>query len=687
MKRPGAWHGDKYYFGVHYDMHVRRDDPAIGARLNVDDLVANLKAMKCDWVQTDCKGHPGVTGWKSRVPAATVNPHIRRDMMKVWREATARLKLPLHCHYSGIIDNAAAEKFPAWEVVPASPPEKPPSMRKICPRSPYLEKLLIPQMKELLDRYHVDGFWVDGDLWGVEPCYCPACRQAFTEATGIAEPPVDLNDPHWPAWMTFHRASFDAYVTRYCDAVHRHKPGVLVCSNWLQTFGDPGEPTAPTDWISGDNTWVFGLDASRCEARFISTRGKPWDIMLWNFYCAGGFEHLDTSPWVAKPAEMLMQEAAVSLALGGHVQVYESPQYIRDGRLIPWRSRRIGEVAAFVKARRSLCTGTGTVPQVAVLHSEHHYRSLPSKNLHWGYDTDGVRGAVYAILESSYGVDVLDEWALLPRLAEFPMVVVPEQDRMSDAMVGALKEYALAGGRLLVTGARCLERFGAEFFGVKSEGLVSVQEKNVGGPAGPYPCKNAHFCVSTPLGVTPVYSREIHRVTPAGATALSYFGTTPIPDDDRTPFAAATVQRTGKGLAAYIPFAVFKDFKTNRYPMERAFIGEVLATLNPQLALRVKAPVAVDVVLRKKGPATIVHLINRASGIPNQPNNGAIDEIPEVGPIRITAACAKRPGNVSLKLEKGRLSWTFKPGKNGNAGTLAVTIPRVRIHAAVVVIF
>lgn len=685
MNSNGAWHGDRFYFGMHYDMHVRTDDTDIGARLNVDDLVTNLKAMKCDWVQTDCKGHPGVTGWESRVPAATVNAHIHNDMMKIWRDATRRLKLPLNCHYSGIIDHAAAEKFPAWKVVPSPAQKTPPSMHRICPRSPYLDELLIPQMKELIDRYDVDGFWVDGDLWGVDPCYCDACRKAFTAETGIAEPPSESGNPDWPVWMQFHRRSFDAYVTRYCDAVHKHKPGVLVCSNWIQTFGDPGEPTAPTDWISGDNTWVFGLDASRCEARFISTRGKPWDIMLWNFYCSGGFEHLDTSPWVAKPAEMLMQEAAVSLAFGGHVQIYESPQYIRDGRLIPWRSKRIGEVASFIKARRSVSANTETIPQVAVLHSEHHYRSLPTRNLHNGADVDGVRGAVFSILESSYGVDVLDEWALMPRISEFPVVVIPEQYNISGAMVTALKAYAQSGGRLIVSGARCLDRFGADFFGVKSEGVVPVKEKTDGDDKGLYPFKFSHFCVNSSLGSTPVYSKEIHRIVPAGASALSFFGTTPIPDDDRTPFAAAAVHRAGKGRVAYIPFDVFKDFKTNRYPALRAFVGDVLKALKPELDIRVKAPAAVDVVLRKKAGAHIVHFINRASGIPNQPNNGAIDEIPGVGPVTITASLPRRPKKVSLQLEKGTISWKYIPGKKGNNGTLTVNIPRVHIHAAVVI--
>ncbi len=35
------------------------------------------------------------------------------------------------------------------------------------------------------------------------------------------------------------------------------------------------------------------------------------------------------------------------------------------------------------------------------------------------------------MLENHSSVDILDEWALLPRLSEFAIVVAPEQDRMS----------------------------------------------------------------------------------------------------------------------------------------------------------------------------------------------------------------------------------------------------------------
>ena len=191
-----------------------------------------------------------------------------------------------------------------------------PTGDRMCPRSGYVDELMIPQLLEMIDRCGIDGFWIDGDLWGAEPCYCQRCRAAFREKTGIAEPPKGPGEPNWAAWWNFTRESFEEYVTRYCNAVHRHKPGVLVCSNWLQTFRHPGEPKVPTDWISGDNTAVWGLDSSRCEARFISTRGKPWDIMLWDFYASHGLTE-PSSPWVTKPVQMLQQEAAVVVALGG----------------------------------------------------------------------------------------------------------------------------------------------------------------------------------------------------------------------------------------------------------------------------------------------------------------------------------------------------------------------------------
>jgi len=632
-----------------------------------------LKLMDPDFVQTDCKGHPGMTSWFSQVPTATISPGVVKDALLGWREATRAMGVPLHCHYSGIWDKAAGKKYPEWAVVPS--PEDAARMEgsfwvkgeKMCPRGPYVDQLLIPQFMELIDRYEVDGFWVDGEIWAVEPCYCEKCVAAFKEKTGLAEAPTKPDDPNWVAWINFTRESFEAYVTHYCNAVHEHKPGVVVCSNWLQTFHHPGEPKVPTDWISGDA--IAGTDTLRCEARFISTRGKPWDIMTWAFYKTGEFND-PKAPWVAKSVDMLKQEAAIILALGGNFQIYEHPLGLRDGRLVPWRMKRLGQAGHYVRQRKELCQGGEMWPQVAVLHSEAHYYTQPSKNLFWGYDTSYVEGAVYSLADNSYGVDILDEWALLPRLQDFAVVVVPEQENISQEMVHALKHYVINGGRLLLSGVGLYDRFGAEFIGAESRALEEGQVYHL--PAAE--------------GAFPIYSARWRLLEPTTGQALAIPGKTPLTDAELLPHAAATLNNVGLGKVAYVGCDLFRFFRTTRYPLTRCFVGELIQHLEPRLEVAVHAPSSVEVILHQRPGQKIVHLVNRTLPAPNYPQNGPAEEIPAVGPITVELKMAKRPQKVSLHFEDAEIRSDFaKAGGGQEGGTLKVTIPAVHIHAALVV--
>lgn len=665
----GLWHGARFVFGLHYDLHASGTDTELGRGCALPTLVHALREMAPDFVQTDCKGHPGYASWFSRTPTASVPPGLKHDALRQWRRATRQLGLPLHCHYSGIWDQAAGREHPDWcmRTADGAPNGAPfgqnagaPVGERMCPLGPYLRQLMIPQMIELIDRYDVDGFWIDGDLWAVEPCYCPRCREAFTRRTGLAEPPVREDSPDWPIWWNFTRENFEAYVTAYCEAIHRHKPGVLVCSNWLQSFNHPGPPGVPTDWISGDGPWLYGMDACRCEARFISTRGKPWDVMLWNAVCTHP-ESSPAAPRTAAPPQMLMQQAAAVLAFGGNVQLYEAHAF-RDGRLVPWRMRRLGEVGRFVKRRRALCRRTETFPQVAVLHSEHHLRStVRSRNLMWGLDTAPVKGAVYALLETHAGVDVLDEWALLPQCSRFPVVVVPEQHGLSESMVDALVDYVRGGGRLLISGAELLARFGASFLGVTSESL----------------CRDQTFFVPAGDGWSPLYSRIWHRLEIKGARGLALLAGSPFPDHGGTAPPAATINRVGKGAVAYIPADVFRDFEHNRHPMTRVFIGDVLRKLAGRQLVRVEAPTCVDVVWRQKRGRLIIHLINRASGLPGGLRNTIVDEIPPVGPITLHVPCPVVPASVQSVWRSDGLSWRHAGRR------LTIRLNQLHIHEAI----
>ena len=298
------------------------------------------------------------------------------------------------------------------------------------------------------------------------------------------------------------------------------------------------------------------------------------------------------------------------------------------------------------------------------MHSEHHlFSEVRGKNLMWNVDVAPVQGAVFALLENSYGVDILDEWALRPRLSVFPMVVVPEQGRLSDAMVAALKIYVSDGGNLLLTGSELYDRLGEAFLGFRS---LEVQTEKT-------------YAIPAADGEVPLYSKTWRLGEPTTGEAFAPLGEGCLLEDKRLPHPAAVINRVGKGQVAYVPADLFRDFNHNRYPLTRCFVGALAERLLPDPDIRVHAPVCVDVALRRRGATRFVHLVNRASGIPNLPNNGAIDEIPAVGPVRVTMRLPARPASVYGDLEEGQLDWKWRDG------VLTVTLATVHIHAAITV--
>ena len=661
----GNWHGNNAYFGFHSDLHVDPDDHDIGADCNTADLEKVLEIIRPDFVQTDAKGHPGYSSWLSKVPGASVAPGIVKEPLVIWRAVSKEMGLPLHCAYSGIFDRAAGAVHPDWCILnqdghPISTPGWYGPIGtgdRMCPRSPYVDEIMIPQLLELIDHYNVDGFWIDGDLWAVETCYCERCKQAFEEKTGIVDPPKDSSDPNWSVWWNFNRESYEDYAAHYCRAVHDHKSGILIASNWVQGFRNPGRPAVPTDWISGDALAIgkdafAGVDSLRLDARFISTRGKPWDIMLWSFY--GEFH--DTS--TMKPIEMLQQQAAGILALGGNIQTCENPFIgLRTGKYPGWRARHLAGLRGFVKTRQALCQDTQTLPQIGVLHSEHHFRKAQKcRDFFFSVDVAAARGAALSLIECQFGVDILDEWALLQHLVEFPIVVVPEQDNMSEEMVGALKDYAAGGGTLLISGARGFDRFGPEFLGTNPGNLVDEKI----------------FYLPVKSESVPVKSARWRLVETTTAQSLASLAESPLLDAQLLSNPAAIVNPVGRGRVAYVPFDIFREFDRTHYPLVREFIHEVIRSLGGPLDISVEAPVYVDVILRQRKNRKIIHLINQA--------DGQKGEIPKVGPIFISAKIPQPVGNISLKFEDATLDW-----KITGQGTLEILINRLHIHSAVVI--
>ena len=86
------WH-ENVFFGIHNDLHATASDTDLGRELTPELLRERLLRTHPDWVQTDCKGHPGYTSWPTKV--GSTSPGVVKDALRIYRDVTRELGIKL----------------------------------------------------------------------------------------------------------------------------------------------------------------------------------------------------------------------------------------------------------------------------------------------------------------------------------------------------------------------------------------------------------------------------------------------------------------------------------------------------------------------------------------------------------------------------------------------------------------
>ena len=645
MAAPANWHEDAF-FGLHYDQHANEGDTVLGRDTTYEHIREQLEKVKPDFVQYDCKGHPGYTSYRTKV--GSPSPGIVNDALKIWREVTRDMGIPLSIHFSGVWDSRAIQLHPEWARIGE---DGKPHPNYTSPLSAYTEELMIPQLLEVVREYGIDGMWIDGENWASLPCYSEACKAEFTKRTGIEEAPAKAGEPHWDEWLAVQRSLFVEHVTKYADAVHAANPNVLVCSNWMYSVRQPEPIAAPVDYLSGDFDPSFGAERACAEARFLASRGKPWDLMAWSFLRTGG------AGWTMKTAVHLCQEVSEVLAQGGAVFIYNTPQ--RPGRLTPWHQDILAEVARFCRKRQAYCHKTATIPQVAILHSESFYYRHNAPLFNFGDANRPMEGALHAVLENGYSADVLNEDMLLERIRDYPIIVVPEQEGIPGNVVEALRAYVRNGGRLLASGHRVCEEY---------PDLAGVEAAE-GTQGGWVPADNGCVTVSAPW----------RNVTLNTATELAPLLNEQEPGATLAGTPAATINRMGEGVVAAIHGPVFRDYHRTHYPRLRRFIGDTLNALDAPGLIRVGGPWWIELSARKKDGRTLLQFVNRSCAGCLAPNRHTVEHVPDAGPFTVTVPMPQRPARCYMAPGETGLEWMWRDG------LLTAKIAGLAIHNVLVI--
>jgi hypothetical protein len=600
------------FLGIHFDFHAGPDCKEIGKNTTREMIEGILDQVKPDYIQIDCKGHRGLSSYPTKVgnPA----PGFVGDPLRLWRQVTAERGVALFMHYSGVWDSEAILQHPDWAALNA---DGKPNGNATSVFGPYVDQLLVPQLKELAGVYGVDGAWIDGECWATVPDYGEKAVKLFRDQTGFEDIPRKPGDPHWFEWLQFHREGFRKYLRHYIAEMKRTHPQFELCSNWAYTDHMAEPVSAPLDFLSGDYSPEDSVNSARLSARYLVRQGQTWDLMAWSFT-----RNPSKDGRRQKTAPQLQREAAVVLALGGGFQAYF--QQKRDGSIRPEQMPVMAEVAKFCRARQALCHHAEPVPQVALLLSTAgHYRKI---NGLFNRDLSRVSSALQALLAGQYSVEVLGEHRLTGRMAEYPLIVVPEWEYLEAKFRDDLAAYAKTGGNLLLIGPKTGELFQTELGAARQ---------------------------TTPFATLP-------QTNNVEATAQP----------------AASVSRLGQGRVAVTHFTFGPGKSRVSLAAGQDLLNKLARELFPRPMVEVTGSSEVDVALNRIRGKLAVSLVNTAGPHQREP---ILDTILPVGPLTVTVRTDRKPKKVTLEPAGEELAFTYRDG------TAKLLVPRVDIHSIVVV--
>ncbi|MBQ8955097.1 MAG: hypothetical protein IJ048_13385 [Clostridia bacterium] len=622
------------FFGLHFDFHAspeRSGASPIGGTLREEDIREICRLLHLDFLQIDCKGHPG---WAS-YPTACGNamPAFAGDPLAMWRRVTQEEGVALYLHYSGVIDERYCAGHPDECAVAADGSR---SSKATRTAGRYVDELLIPQFMELAGKYGADGVWVDGDCWGSEVDFHPDTVAAFEAETGISlngRLPAAPEDAHYEDYREFCRELFRRYVRHYVDAVHAKYPGVQIASNWAYSDHMPEAVSAQVDFISGDlNPWD-SFNSARYAARAIAQQNHVWDLMCWNFRTAPA----GRSGHTVKHPLQIMQEAAAIISQGGGFQNYIT-QY-PDGAPRMEQIRRMKPVEAFVRAREPFCFRGQAVHQVALLLSTYD-RHRESASLFSRNGCEKIMGMTSLLCDAGHATEIVSEHTLTGRAASYPVIVVPELfSGLAPETVEELLDYARGGGSLVLAG-----RTTCALFAAAGAPLALGESRE----SASFTLDGEAFGIAFDASALSVQEGETLARMSADARSASE--------------ALAVVCPFGRGQIAAVGMDLGSAYQAGAQYLHRALINALLSRLYAPIVAVESAEGLIEVSLLRKDGRTLIQLVN-GNGNHRSASVASEDFIPACRRVALALRLAQRPKALILQPEGRSLPFEYCDGR------------------------
>lgn len=582
------------FFGLHFDFHATMNDNLIGSNLNETATTNFLQAIDPDFIQVDTKGHNGISSYPTNIG---VHPKIISDPLIFYRKITAKLNIALYSHISGIIDMAAINKHPKWGRLDQSGEY---DNKNISIYSSYKDSIFIPQLKELVNRYKIDGAWIDGDAWAIYADYNNSGLQKFMRTSSVKSKPIYGDNDLYKKFIVFQEGEYIDYIKSYVNAIHQYAGNFQIGVNAAYSSIMPIALTAPVDFLTADIPATKDFGTLELEARFLSQYGKPWDLMIWGFNNKG-----------IKDEALLKKEVSSVISLGGAFELYFNQN--RDASLPLNLQSLITDVARYAKARKKYCFKSIPVKEIGILYasqSANQQKKIPNKDITDLYTS--TKNILGSLLDNNYQVDILNESYLSTKMSSYPVIILPEWKALSTTTKRLLNLYSKNGGKLLLIGADGIKFFDTEL-NVNLVGTPVKTKMNFGSNAS---------------SITTSFQQT--RLKTGNANSINSKTAGNSPDWMKV--------TSGKGIISAVPFDI-SSAGTNLL-----FIDSVLSQIGQAKKVDVSVK-GIRAVLSVQKDIRVLNLINISNS--NQP-------------LVVSVECLSQPVQVFSGVSNEKINFTFK---------------------------
>lgn len=588
--------------GSHPDFHVPNSIRDVGQGFDGKELARRLKENGADALVFFAKCHYGNSYYPTRI--GFPHPGLRSDMLGAITRACHAQKVKLIVYYSTFLDGRAGAAHPDWVSLNADgkPQWNVEDWKLLCVNSPYVEALLIPQCREIIDQYDIDGLFFD-TMATLQPCSCEYCRKLYG-----GDIPKSAEAADWKDWSKWYRKCFEAFFDKVAGAMFRKRPDLPISFNWEWSCRSPGKQPDGIQWLLADS----GIEWASSLCRYFSGSPGHFDHM------AGRFIH-GLGDWNTSPDDMLCQAASLPLAHGGGFWLID--RLLPDGNLDDAAYHAMKKTFDFIRERQEVVEGTKVIADLIVLNSENsllgqdnEYFSLAETRLR---RLRSVLGAEALLSQSGCHFVIVNEHRLLDCLAQCRLLVLPEQEFLDEKTVVAIQEFVRQGGKLLISQRHSRADLGSRLFDLVGATVKDFTTANTS-PVNGSVCYS--YIDGDPVLVIYGAMAITEKQTAAGLCAarqIRYpecgngrFGWGIVPPGEKTDYAAILRHAYGQGEVIYIAAPVFESYQVRPSPYLTRRVLELIRRLYPDRPVTIEAPSGVNLMVCRKAEDLIFHLVN-----------------------------------------------------------------------------